>query len=177
MCLNVTWRRHGDPYPVIMTSWHGNHFRITDPLYKGSLGAEKPPDICGSSAKGLVMRCFSDFFVVNLNLFLTRQSSGRGSESHDSYMTSPWYQSWLRKRLADWTNYILKKKTPFGVLPLFQTFDRTISQIPQCNPHIPQHFVAEICACVHISVTKWCIVGYLSDELWDLWDLWDHLVI
>ena len=23
--------------------------------------------------------------------------------------------------------------------------------------------------CVHISVTKWCIVGYLSDALWDLW--------
>ena len=28
--------------------------------------------------------------------------------------------------------------------------------IPHCN--------------VHISVTKWCIVGYLSDALWDLWD-------
>ena len=28
------------------------------------------------------------------------------------------------------------------------------------------HFVT----CVHISVTKWCIVGYLSDTLWDLWD-------
>ena len=26
------------------------------------------------------------------------------------------------------------------------------------------------CACVHTSVTKWCIVGYLSYALWDLWD-------
>ena len=33
-----------------------------------------------------------------------------------------------------------------------------------------QHFVTEMCTCVHISVSKWCIVGYLSDALWDLWD-------
>ena len=32
------------------------------------------------------------------------------------------------------------------------------------------HFVTEMCTCVHISVTKWCIVGYLSDALWDLWE-------
>ena len=32
------------------------------------------------------------------------------------------------------------------------------------------HFVTEKCTYVHISVTKWCIVGYLSDALWDLWD-------
>ena len=32
------------------------------------------------------------------------------------------------------------------------------------------HFVTEMCTCVHISVTKWCIVGYISDALWDLWD-------
>ena len=31
-------------------------------------------------------------------------------------------------------------------------------------------FVTEMCTFVHISVTKWCIVGYLSDALWDLWD-------
>ena len=30
------------------------------------------------------------------------------------------------------------------------------------------HFVAEMCTCVHISVTKWCTLGYLSDALWDL---------
>ena len=24
--------------------------------------------------------------------------------------------------------------------------------------------------CVHIFVTKWCIVGYLSESLWDLCD-------
>ena len=32
------------------------------------------------------------------------------------------------------------------------------------------HFVTEMCTCVHISVTKWCIAGYLSNALWDLWD-------
>ena len=26
-----------------------------------------------------------------------------------------------------------------------------------------------MCTCVYISVTNWCIVGYLSDVLWDLW--------
>ena len=31
------------------------------------------------------------------------------------------------------------------------------------------HFVTEMCTGVHISVTKWCIVRYLSDALWDLW--------
>ena len=35
---------------------------------------------------------------------------------------------------------------------------------------IMQHFVTEMCTSVHISVTKWHIVGYLSDALWDLWD-------
>ena len=32
------------------------------------------------------------------------------------------------------------------------------------------HFVTEMCTCVHISVTKWCIVGYGTGALWDLWD-------
>ena len=42
------------------------------------------------------------------------------------------------------------------------------------NARVPyptmQHFVTEICTCVHISVTKCCIVGYLSDALWDICD-------
>ena len=32
------------------------------------------------------------------------------------------------------------------------------------------HLVTEMCIPVHISVTKWCVVGYLYDALWDLWD-------
>ena len=34
------------------------------------------------------------------------------------------------------------------------------ASIPYPTMH---HFVTEMCTCVHISVTKWCIVGYLSD--------------
>ena len=32
------------------------------------------------------------------------------------------------------------------------------------------HFVTEMCTRVHISVTKWCIVGYGTGEFWNLWD-------
>ena len=32
------------------------------------------------------------------------------------------------------------------------------------------HVVTEMCTHVHISVTTWCIVGYLSDALSDVWD-------
>ena len=31
-------------------------------------------------------------------------------------------------------------------------------------------FVTEMCTYVHISATKWCIVGYLSYALWVWWD-------
>ena len=31
------------------------------------------------------------------------------------------------------------------------------------------HFVTEMCTHVHISVTKWCIVGYGVGALWDLY--------
>ena len=40
---------------------------------------------------------------------------------------------------------------------------------PIPNPTM-HHVVTEVCTCVHISVTKWCIVGFLSDALWVLWD-------
>ena len=37
-----------------------------------------------------------------------------------------------------------------------------VAQIPQCIRKHPtmHHFVTKMCTCVHISVTKWCIVGY-----------------
>ena len=31
------------------------------------------------------------------------------------------------------------------------------------------HFGTEMCTGVHISVTKWYIVGYFADAVWDLW--------
>ena len=33
-----------------------------------------------------------------------------------------------------------------------------------------QHFVTEMCTPVHISVTKCCVVRYLSNASWDVWD-------
>ena len=47
--------------------------------------------------------------------------------------------------------------------------NRPFSQIPQCT--IPLSHNAPLCnRNGHISVTKWCIVGYFSDVLWELWD-------
>ena len=43
--------------------------------------------------------------------------------------------------------------------------------IPYTTMH---HFVTEMRTYVHISVTEWCIMGYLSDALWDLWDGFLH---
>ena len=37
--------------------------------------------------------------------------------------------------------------------------------VPYSTMH---HFVTEMCTCVHISVTKWFIVGCSSNGLWDL---------
>ena len=31
-------------------------------------------------------------------------------------------------------------------------------------------FVEEMCTCVHISLTKWCIVGYYTAALWNFFD-------
>ena len=28
----------------------------------------------------------------------------------------------------------------------------------------------EVCTCMHISVTEWCITEYLPDTSWDMWD-------
>ena len=32
-----------------------------------------------------------------------------------------------------------------------------------------RHFVTEMCTREHISLTKWCIVVYLSDAMWNLY--------
>ena len=43
-----------------------------------------------------------------------------------------------------------------------------VAQISQCTSPISHN--ASFCnRSVHISVTKWCIKGYLSDALWTLW--------
>ena len=58
----------------------------------------------------------------------------------------------------------------------FVLFNRHVAQIPQCTSSVSRklgamhHFVTEICTCVHISVRKWCIVGYMTNAQWDLRD-------
>ena len=51
------------------------------------------------------------------------------------------------------------------------TIDQS-KQIPQCICTVSHNaqFLTEVCTCVHIFVTKWGIVRYLSDALRDLWD-------
>ena len=47
--------------------------------------------------------------------------------------------------------------------------NRPVSQITWCASPISHN--APFCnRNVHISVTKWCIVGYWTGTLWDLWD-------
>ena len=43
-----------------------------------------------------------------------------------------------------------------------------LTSIGFCRGPTMHHFVTEMCTHVHISVTKWCIVGYWTGALWDL---------
>ena len=40
---------------------------------------------------------------------------------------------------------------------------------PNKNPPM-HHFVTKMCTHVHISLTKWCILGCRTGAFWDLWD-------
>ena len=54
--------------------------------------------------------------------------------------------------------------TPFHGIQV----NRSISQIPQCISQISHNapFCNRMCTHVHISVTKWCIVGYGAGAFW-----------
>ena len=54
-------------------------------------------------------------------------------------------------------------------LPLF--LNKPVAQSPQCTSLITQN-VPFYCRNVHISVTKRCFLGYLSNALLNLWDEW-----
>ena len=54
---------------------------------------------------------------------------------------------------------------PYGARPMFHKSQNASEKYPTMH-----HFVAEMCTHVHISVTKYCIVGYGTDAFWDLWD-------
>ena len=116
----------------------------------------------------------------------------------------PTYFAWNESLLwAVWVGYLdvgiwkEKGKGYFYFIELstmFTTKFVAIDLLHKChNVPVPyptmHHLVTEMCTCVHISVTKWCIVGYgtgtlcvyisvtkwcivgyLSGALWDLWD-------
>ena len=66
------------------------------------------------------------------------------------------------------TNYL----RPFSVTSPVHKGDADPSHKSHNAPVVPypilHHFVTEMCTRVHISVTKWCIAGYLSDAPWNL---------
>ena len=47
--------------------------------------------------------------------------------------------------------------------------NRPVAQTPQCTSPI-SHDALLCYKNVHVSATRWCIMGYLSDALWDLQD-------
>ena len=49
-------------------------------------------------------------------------------------------------------------------IPSIECLHKPVAQIPQ-YPTV-HHFATEMCTCVHISVTKWCIVGHLTNASW-----------
>ena len=74
---------------------------------------------------------------------------------------------------------ILIKMSSVKYHPFGSGLNRPIAQIQQCTSthnspasYSTRHqFVTEMCTYVHISATKWYIVGYLSDALWVCWDV------
>ena len=65
----------------LMTPWHGNVFRIIDPLWG------IPPVTDGFPCKGAVMRSFRVFFDVSLPKLLKKKSVGDLGR-HDAHITS-----------------------------------------------------------------------------------------
>ena len=103
---------------------------------------------------------FDVFFDLRLNKWLSKQSWG-------------WWFEMLPRPLWRHSNdeLLMTSIDPFHIS----------HNAPVPYPII-HHFVAEMCTHVHISVTKGCIVGYLSDALWDLWNgsvklIWPPIIL
>ena len=101
-------------------------------------------------------RCDCDFKRVNF-----KQNMGLISCAFGKILTLQWKEG-IPEHLVDensaWTNVDQDLRRYLSPSP-----NRPISQIPQCTAPYPKmhNFVTEMCTWVHISVTKWCIVGYL----------------
>ena len=94
--------------------------------------------------------------IVNIPIFV---SSGRVEFPHSMDINEPWV-IWSRfKSLSPGNTYMSQ----------WITQSHKSHNAPMPSPSM-LHFVIEMCTFVHTSVTKRCIVRYLSDALWDLWD-------
>ena len=95
--VSIWWRHHVQPaeppvkfffciFSVMMTSWHGNAFRIAGSLYGETL-----------ARKGSTIRIFDVFFVLIPNGLLTQQSIchwfGTQFRSHGSAVK--WFKDWV----------------------------------------------------------------------------------
>ena len=82
--------------------------------------------------------------------------------------------------LISLANTLLSRRLKTGLKLPWTHPDIWIKSINKCASHkshnalakypTMHHFVTEMCTHVHISATKWCIVGYGTDALWDLWN-------
>ena len=74
---------------------------------------------------------------------------------------------WPMLGLQAWYPFILIKTLRLTKFTITQCTS-SISHNAQVPYPIMHHFVTEMCTPVHISVTNWCIVGYLPNALWEL---------
>ena len=96
-CCNWNPKKHG-------TSWHGNTFHISGPLWEG-------PVVTGGSHKRPVVSSFDVSFDVNPNRMPNKQSSCRWFRRYDSHVMSPICVLSLDSFKHDVTQSCAQKKT------------------------------------------------------------------
>ena len=70
----------------------------------------------------------------------------------------------------EWEDLVNNKRAPTYIRLLKNEIETSHKSHNASDKHSTMdHFVTEMCTYVHISVTKWCIVGYRTGALWDLW--------
>ena len=86
----------------------------------------------------------------------TKSKNPRSKKTNDP--SSSWRGRYLSSAIVD--RQVELKEFPQN-RPNSQSHN---APVPRLTIH---HIVTEMCTCVYISATKWCIKGYLSDALWD----------
>ena len=127
---------------IVMTSSHGNIFRVT-----GHLCREFTGDRWISRTKASDAELWF-FFDLRLNKRLSKQ----------------WWGWWFETPSRPlWRHCNGKFRPAPPPLPPSQMAIDLLHKSPPVPYSTMHHFITEMCAYVNISVTKWCIVGYLFD--------------